>query len=1028
MSTKRIQVKFETGCRFVDVDFDSIERTREAVKKKWGLDDSFILRSPPGEKVEQQMDIVDDDDLQHFRDATTLHVHMLIDTMSCGAASFLSERAQGVEGPPPPYEQSQHVSQIREQKAHSVELPVEQSHLPKDGQPTRERRMSVSFEGATASKRVSIDMGSLQNTKYAIRQKLGIPTDEDFDLLGKLRNENKSFDIEGDNDLEDIVDADHLIVRRKSDSPDKPSEPKDGEVKPARERKVSVTFEDTLKLVKVNLDSLESSKKAIREKIPIDGDFRLQGKLKNEENCFDIEDDNDLDDIDEAEYLIVTRKSDKDHPLPSEQNVEAGAKEVRIAFNDNTTTIQTDMRSLEKIKHSIAQAFRIEGDFEIVARRLGTDDYPPYHNIQNDTDLFDLDDAVEFVVQQTTLSQEQMPSTMYAFPVQEHASFPSVALHASNAQPWTEPSSSSDPAMDVGPTETQATPLPQVSTKSKRKYRVKCGERCKTITVDFDKSVDDIRKRLGQKFSIQDDFRLLAIKANGEDVDIDDDDDFDDLEEALELAVKLKDIPADTDNQKEMDVIYTPGAALECATRQDQDVRTYANQEQAKKTMVQYRGEEYSVLVPPETQSNIVEEQERDLAGNFNVSNILDQLDSTADCLRLAYLGTLGDKELHKVITDMQFDVLRLGKLCDDTIVEFRIKSGSIIEDLEAGFTFLFEGHDQFALSNFRSIGGTSKEMLETTKRLKHQFDVKAKQISDTLARVVARLEGVSEPLPILSSDAEANLEKRIKEAEKATDEMDKKCKELEAEIADTKETFVGEGYSEEDVFKWIEQGFVKDSDLQNIAKGNSEMLENIAKEGRLRTLEKAEEARNAEIRANKEMAELVKQMKRLNPSDDKEGIFAMALRGAETGVKNLQASLEAVASFWKTLAVQCQYITGDKIASVLERACSDTDRDKENPFWSLTPFKLKVVRFYAKWVAVRKTCDKFHNGMEKVEKGIHLCLRDNPNVREARERMPKLMNEFNQKTEDRTQSIERQNAIAAAEKKEIQRAIKPGP
>jgi hypothetical protein len=73
MDTKRVVVLHETKRKFVQVDFESLTNTMDAVRRKWNLSERFILQGKFGER-EDLVDIDDDDDLAAFKDAAELFV------------------------------------------------------------------------------------------------------------------------------------------------------------------------------------------------------------------------------------------------------------------------------------------------------------------------------------------------------------------------------------------------------------------------------------------------------------------------------------------------------------------------------------------------------------------------------------------------------------------------------------------------------------------------------------------------------------------------------------------------------------------------------------------------------------------------------------------------------------------------------------------------------------------------------------------------------------------------------------------
>jgi hypothetical protein len=89
METKRVVVVVhEPKRKFVQVDFESLTNTMDAVRRKWNLLERFILQGKIGEDL---VDIDDDDDLAAFKDADQLFMCLAQSDEAAGAHAILSE-------------------------------------------------------------------------------------------------------------------------------------------------------------------------------------------------------------------------------------------------------------------------------------------------------------------------------------------------------------------------------------------------------------------------------------------------------------------------------------------------------------------------------------------------------------------------------------------------------------------------------------------------------------------------------------------------------------------------------------------------------------------------------------------------------------------------------------------------------------------------------------------------------------------------------------------------------------------------
>jgi hypothetical protein len=50
--------------------------------------------------------------------------------------------------------------------------------------------------------------------------------------------------------------------------------------------------------------------------------------------------------------------------------------------------------------------------------------------------------------------------------------------------------------------------------------------------------------------------------------------------------------------------------------------------------------------------------------------------------------------------------------------------------------------------------------------------------------------------------------------------------------------------------------------------------------------------------------------------------------------------------------------------------------------------------------------CENFHETMTKVLDDIHRCIRDNPTAEEAKVKLPTLMQQFKERSEERSEAL----------------------
>ncbi|XP_064631380.1 uncharacterized protein LOC135489777 [Lineus longissimus] len=115
-------------------------------------------------------------------------------------------------------------------------------------------------------------------------------------------------------------------------------------------------------------------------------------------------------------------------------------------------------------------------------------------------------------------------------------------------------------------------------------------------------------------------------------------------------------------------------------------------------------------------------------------------------------------------------------------------------------------------------------------------------------------------------------------------------------------------------------------------------------------------------------------------------------LEHAVIGLQRLQQYQFGFFRFWKNLP--------DAIESAAENSERWTmpmkfQAEKRMKVVCSKPYKVQVVRFYAKWVALEKTCESLHRKLKLIEEGLPASLTDTLTVHDARERAASMGEEL---------------------------------
>ncbi|XP_064652484.1 uncharacterized protein LOC135503086 [Lineus longissimus] len=255
-------------------------------------------------------------------------------------------------------------------------------------------------------------------------------------------------------------------------------------------------------------------------------------------------------------------------------------------------------------------------------------------------------------------------------------------------------------------------------------------------------------------------------------------------------------------------------------------------------------------------------------------------------------------------------------------------------------------------------------------------------------------------------TDKQKLIEKKLKQAEEDTLASESRCtnfeeKERDARKNETAATKSASSFSH-GFFKMMTLGFYEGDP---IVAEQQDKLANIAREDLQNGREELKRYRNAQNKAHEALNEFTQSLK---TTKDTEDIAEMALRGAETGIKSLQASLQSAVGVWDNLHEECESISNSE--SLFAKLRERKTEEERKEFWSCPLFKKGAMKFYARWDALQCICDNFHKGRNRVEQKLHFCIQDNPSVREAKDKIPRLIEQF-----DERQKAEKARTMAEA-------------
>ena len=420
------------------------------------------------------------------------------------------------------------------------------------------------------------------------------------------------------------------------------------------------------------------------------------------------------------------------------------------------------------------------------------------------------------------------------------------------------------------------------------------------------------------------------------------------------------------------------------------------------KALVRIGEESYSIQEIPSFDSAVVKKEVTNLLGLVELDTLVTDLGRVGGFIRIAYnsIGAAGPKftENQIAVQQLGFDVTRLCDKSAITVVKYMSASETILDNLKSTYEYLLSNFEEIAVETLTAVGKIAKDMEESALELYKEFNEQGEKVFST-ATDTKRRQGKEQ----LAIDEMKKQRERMKKEKAIEEKLLNEAAEMEAEADDDyttsslQEDVAVQNFTIKDlgVIKNLTNAFTLTCFKRKAFKQESEVKVEHWRKKRIDALKKKEEARTERIKSLKKMTDFASKLKDLDSEENMADIAVKALHEAESRLKELALVMMQVANFWKLVQLHCQSLTGEEITRSIQTAIDNYSEKKRLEFWTMKIFKVKAIKFYARWVALTGVCSMYKEKIKEVQKDLHKYLKENPTCEESRQNVKALAEAF---------------------------------
>lgn len=417
---------------------------------------------------------------------------------------------------------------------------------------------------------------------------------------------------------------------------------------------------------------------------------------------------------------------------------------------------------------------------------------------------------------------------------------------------------------------------------------------------------------------------------------------------------------------------------------------------------VKFEEETFNILEVPRSDSALVKEHEELVLAHADLNSLVTDLNMVGSFTRIAYNGVAGYTDLQIKIRRIAVNVSRLCDSSTNLVWEFKLKSRTILMNLQITYQFLVDGKESMAIVTLQSIASVAHGMAEAAEQLAKAFDEESDRVEDAQDKTLKTKNSEEKRKDDLEK------EKRKLEIQRAKAESDSAA--VEQDIA-----FHGQQYDKADARQASYE--VHDDSifetLYNIFTGRKNERIRVARQDKERHLQEIRKLREERKGALNAIAECSKLIENCHKESELTESAINSLHEAMRGLKKLSNIMRRISRFWKKLESECMQLGRQDIRDMIKESMTQSKQERAETYESIG-FKTTAILYYARWVALRNICEEAHKRMTVTQNKLYEYLEENLTTEQARRNIRQLAIAFSEDVK------KEQEIIAVKESQEL--------
>ena len=437
----------------------------------------------------------------------------------------------------------------------------------------------------------------------------------------------------------------------------------------------------------------------------------------------------------------------------------------------------------------------------------------------------------------------------------------------------------------------------------------------------------------------------------------------------------------------------------------------------------------YSILCQPDANSALVLAQKKEFC-DFDLETLNADLDVVGHFMLIAFTAAAAapptkEMTLIKVqIKELSISIADLCRKSSVTVTDFAATSKIILEEMECTYQFLIDGYEKMAIVSMASISTYAQKMAETASQLQKACEAERKKVMKAIKSCEfgkthadkenadkGRLAGVlDEELKSLEEE-----EKKLEEDEKEAKELRKKYEKMEDEEISKIRTSAFEAVANlltAPACMAVNCAAVATTGSAPITEGLGTMIFSGDKKDASKRAEMYKEKEELhfqrEIKFHKERKAKIQKkidvMSKIESCKEKQDYTIVAnkcLHEVVNCLNDVTRVLARVTEFWENLQRYCERLAAGGIKPMIEKSLESYNKTERIDIWTERSFKVKAVRYYARWVAFHSLCVEHKIKINVTKETLYGYISANPTCEEANKEFSKLTRQHKKLLED---------------------------